>query len=639
MCPTVTFTLTRWARPLCPIRLRKIGGSLPPASAWMSGSVQAWRKHRNRCSSRFGAFRSRGNLLTFAAVKRFFLFFSIWSSLIALQARATTPVVLSPPQSITVNNASAAQFTVVASNVVSYQWQFDNSNLSGETNATLSLDDVSSNQAGSYTVVVTSSDNTSVTSTPPAVLTIVAGTIIQWTISTYPNGGSSNFLVQLFDHDKPATVENFIHYITAGAYSNMFFDRDVANFVLQGGDYAASDRSTNLLPNRISPGTNFPSQVDNEFNVGPVIHNRFGTLAMALASGETNSASAAFFFNLVDNSASLDSQDFTVFGRILYGTNSGSNVLEYFNALSAPSNGIYSSFSVVPNLPVNYDGTNSPTDANFFFCDFAFLSPPPVDTNPPTVSLAFPLPGAVFTNGGDLTVRGTAADNIGLAEVYCVLTSLAGLSEGAVQTKAAIGTTNWWLDLGTNEPGVYQLTAYAQDGVGNLSAPATVYFTNLAVLTMITNANGVFSTNLQYLVPGNSYSLTAEPPAGEQFVNWQNQGVVSLNPEVTFTAETNFTLTVTFVSTNLPPGLAITRPAAGTVVQTINAGLTISGTIPLSTTVTQLTVQLFAQSNAVTAPLLANLNGSNWSLAVTNLKGGLYTIVVVAEDSWARKDW
>jgi hypothetical protein len=133
--------------------------------------------------------------------------------LVALSAGAQAPAILSEPQSVTVNNASAAAFTVVATNAATYQWFFQGTeSLAGATNATLSLDDVSSDQAGSYAVVVTSSNSLSVTSAP-AVLTIVPGTIIQWTISTFPNGGSSNFLVQLFDHDKPATVENFIHLI------------------------------------------------------------------------------------------------------------------------------------------------------------------------------------------------------------------------------------------------------------------------------------------------------------------------------------------------------------------------------------------------------------------------------------------
>ena len=262
--------------------------------------------------------------------------------LLAFRAGAVTPSILSEPRSVTVNNASAAAFTVVASNAVAYQWLFQGTNrLPGATNATLSLDNVSSTQAGSYSVVVISSDNNAVTSTPPAVLTIVPGTIIQLTISKYADGSSSNFLVQLFDHDKPATVENFIHYITSGTFSNMFFDRDVTNFVLQGGDYATVDRATNYLNGGpVSAGTNlFPSQVDSEFNTGPLIHNTFGTLAMALVSGSPDSATSAFFFNLADNSTNLDNQNggFTVFGRIL----SGTNILQYFNTLSAPSNGIF----------------------------------------------------------------------------------------------------------------------------------------------------------------------------------------------------------------------------------------------------------------------------------------------------------
>ena len=551
-------------------------------------------------------------------------------SVLVLNATAQTPLIISQPQSVTVNNASAAAFTVVATNAATYQWLFQGTNnLTGETNATLYLDDLSTNQAGSYSVVVTSSNNIS-TNSAPAVLTIVPGTIVQWTISTYPDGSSSNLLVQLFDHDKPATVENFIHYITSGVYSNTFFDRDATNFVLQGGDYTTSDRTNALNVQRLSVGTNvFPAQLDNEYSVGPLIHNHFGTLAMAQLSGETNSATSAFYFNLADNSASLDPQYFTVFGRILTGT----NVLQYFNTLSPPDNGIYPYFSAVTNLPVDYDGTNSPNDNNFFYCDFSFQSPPPVDTNRPTVSITYPTPNAVFTNGTDLHLAGTASDNVGLAEVYCVLTPLTGADEGENQTNAAIGASLWSIDLGANPPGIYRARVFSQDGAGNLSPPSVVFVTNLATLTVITNVNGQLSTNQQYIVPGQPYSVTAPELAGEQFLDWLNQGETSIDPAQSVTAEDNLTLTVIYVATNMPPGLAITSPVAGSVVIATNAALTISGTIPTSVSVTQLTVQLFFQSNAVTAALPAVINGGNWSLAESNLASGPYTVLVEAEDS------
>jgi cyclophilin family peptidyl-prolyl cis-trans isomerase len=569
---------------------------------------------------------------------RMFLILGAGCLLVVPRAGAATPTILSAPQSVTVNNASAAAFTVVATNAVSYQWQFQGTNnLPGATNATLSLDDVSSNQAGSYTVVVTSSDDNSVTSTPPAVLTVVPGTIVQLTISTYADGSSSNFLVQLFDHDKPATVGNFIHYITSGAYSNTFFDRDVAGFVLQAGDYVTVDRTTNYLNGGpVSPGTNiFPSQVDSEFNVGPLIHNTFGTLAMALVSGKPDSATSAFFLNLADNSTNLDNQNggFTVFGRIL----SGTNILQYFNTLSAPSNGIFDLDSSIPTLPVNYSGTNEPNNANLFYCDFTFQTPPPVDTNPPTVSITFPAPNAAFTNGSPLTVQGTAQDDVGLAEVFCVLTSLTGAYGGESQTNAALGTTDWSLDLvsqlGTIEPGVYQLTAFAQDGAGNLSAPATEYFTNLARLTIITNDNGQLTTNApQYLVPGRQYSVVAAPGPGQQFYTWTSNGVVLLNPVQTFTANGNLTLKVTYFSTNSSAGLTITSPVSGTQALSIQSVLTVSGTVA-STNVTQLTCQFFMNSKSIAAARPANIVGTNWSLTVTNYANGSYTVVALATDA------
>src|ERR1700677_1707206 len=189
-----------------------------------------------------------GNRQTWVKMKHKILEVCVCCLAFVLAANAQTPVITSQPQSITINNASTANFSVTATNAAGYQWQFDGTSIAGATNSALLLDDVNSNQAGSYTVVVTSSGGVSVTNGTPAVLALVPGTIVQLTISRYANGNSSNIVVQLFDHDKPATVANFIHYITSGAYSNMFFDRCPGNpAVLQGGTYDAVDR-TNTPP-------------------------------------------------------------------------------------------------------------------------------------------------------------------------------------------------------------------------------------------------------------------------------------------------------------------------------------------------------------------------------------------------------
>src|SRR5204863_2977164 len=84
--------------------------------------------------------------------------------------------------------------------------------------------------------------------------------------------------VELYDQDKPVTVENFIRYVQSGAWNNMFIHRCDPNFVIQGGGYSVANRSaTNQF---ISAVTKF-GPITNEFGVGRRFSNVYGTLAMA----------------------------------------------------------------------------------------------------------------------------------------------------------------------------------------------------------------------------------------------------------------------------------------------------------------------------------------------------------------------
>ena len=66
------------------------------------------------------------------------------------------PVILSGPQSQTVPQGSAVNFTVVASGsgTLSYQWQHQGSNIAGATSSALDLAHVQLADAGTYTVLV-----------------------------------------------------------------------------------------------------------------------------------------------------------------------------------------------------------------------------------------------------------------------------------------------------------------------------------------------------------------------------------------------------------------------------------------------------------------------------------------------------
>src|SRR5262245_34732318 len=122
--------------------------------------------------------------------------------------------------------------------------------------------------------------------------------------------------VELFDHDKPETVRNFLLYVGSGAYSNGFLHRCIPGFVVQGGGFSVNDPGGT---NRFSSYQEVRSfgRLTNEYFVGPVLRNEFGTLAMAKQGGDPNSASSQWFFNLADN-PSLDTQNggFTVFGHV-----------------------------------------------------------------------------------------------------------------------------------------------------------------------------------------------------------------------------------------------------------------------------------------------------------------------------------
>ena len=127
--------------------------------------------------------------------------------------------------------------------------------------------------------------------------------------------------VELYDQDKPVTVQNFIRYVQSGRYQNEFAHRLVPSFVIQGGGFTVTNRgATNAYVVDVPA---YPP-ITNEFAVGRRFSNVYGTIAMAKLGGDTNSATSQWYFNLANNSF-LDANDpnnlFVVFGHVVGGTN------------------------------------------------------------------------------------------------------------------------------------------------------------------------------------------------------------------------------------------------------------------------------------------------------------------------------
>src|SRR6478752_464134 len=145
----------------------------------------------------------------------------------------------------------------------------------------------------------------------------LAGTTVRFTSNV------GTFDVALTDTATPVTVANFLSYVNSGAYNNTFIHRSVPGFVIQGGGYQSAAGF---------PAIPAGAPIVNEFALaqyavggGPV--NVRGTIAMATVGGNPNSATTQFFFNLVDNSSNLDTQNggYTVFGTVL---GSGMSVID-----------------------------------------------------------------------------------------------------------------------------------------------------------------------------------------------------------------------------------------------------------------------------------------------------------------------
>lgn len=141
----------------------------------------------------------------------------------------------------------------------------------------------------------------------------------------------------------PQNVANFLRYVNRGAYDGSFIHRVIPGKVVQGGGYGL-DGNGKIVAIPTDP------PVANEF----ALHNTRGTLAAATISGQPNSATSQWFFNVVDNSATLDSQNggFTVFGQIDLADAASLSVMDAIAALTVIDAG--SPFDQIP--VVNYGG-------------------------------------------------------------------------------------------------------------------------------------------------------------------------------------------------------------------------------------------------------------------------------------------
>ncbi|MDH0863007.1 peptidylprolyl isomerase [Mitsuaria sp. GD03876] len=132
---------------------------------------------------------------------------------------------------------------------------------------------------------------------------------------------SDGEIVIQLDARAPITVANFLKYVNAKYYDNTIFHRVVPGFVAQGGGYSSGF---------VEKTTGLGGTIKLESNVG--VSNVKYTIAMARTT-VFDSATSQFYFNSVDNSATLDFKNtndpgYAAFGRVI----SGQTTIDKINA-------------------------------------------------------------------------------------------------------------------------------------------------------------------------------------------------------------------------------------------------------------------------------------------------------------------
>lgn len=218
-----------------------------------------------------------------------------------------------PPVAAFTDSATSAAYTeeTIAFNgadsydpdgrIISYYWDFgDGISATGATASHTYVD------AGSYTVVLTVTDDDGATDTVEVIKNVyVAGAEAGRVLLKTSMG---DITIKLYD-DMPITTGNFKNLVQQGIYNGTIFHRIIDGFVVQGGDPTGTGYGDPRIPT-----------IPDEFT-DHNLNNR-GTIAMA--NSGPNTGSSQFFINLVNNDDLNDAHP--VFGEVIEGMDVVDNI-------------------------------------------------------------------------------------------------------------------------------------------------------------------------------------------------------------------------------------------------------------------------------------------------------------------------
>jgi cyclophilin family peptidyl-prolyl cis-trans isomerase len=441
--------------------------------------------------------------------------------------------------------------------------------------------------------------------------------------------------LELFDTVAPQTVANFLSYIQSGKYTNDVFHRlDTSPPVLQGGGFTFNTTTNNV--DTLTPGPNVP----NEFSQAN--SNVAGTIAMAKQGGNQNSANSQFFFNLGDNSVTLNAANnggFTVFGKVRSGQDQ--RVLNTLAAFGVKDETAFNAaFNVFPLQ--NYSGTNFPHDATLN--NFAAITSASVlqQSDQLTYSIVSnSSPGIVTATivQGQLQLHPTGT---GTASIVVKATNLGGQTANVTfaVTVGPIGLANPGNQTDLEGDSVSLATTATHTGSAALTFSATGLPDGLSIDPTSGMISGTISSGAHTSSPFTTTVTASDGTnSASQTFNWTVFSGVTVTSVPNQTNKEGDTVSVpvsakavnngalTFTANNLPNGLNI-DPTTGLITGTIAAGAAASS--PFITTITA-TQGALSGTTLITWTVNPVVTMNSIS-AQTNLEGDKPSLQVAATD-------
>ncbi len=495
------------------------------------------------------------------------------------------------------------------------------------------------NTAPNYTVGLPTagplSDNPPVVSSPISNFTIAAGGSGQMIdlAANFSDPDMTNsqvvfdtsdgpMVVNLNDTAAPQTVANFLDYVETSRYDSTIFHRlDTSPPVLQGGGFGLQTNSSGDVTAFPSVANANDPQLANEFSSSnPDV---LGTLAMAKPSGDPNSATSQFFFNLADNSTTLGSSNnggFAVFGSVASDPTSqavfqalqSSNVTNE-SSFNSAFGGTSPSGEPTPTLPISSAAnlTNFPT--NTTPSDYLTINGVQVtkqdesltysvvgNTDPSLVNVSFVAghPEVLSVNpvgsSGTATITVQATDDFGLT----VQTSF----QVTVDPLAITSVTN-----PINESNLTSTTASGTAAAGaSISVTATDGTNTTDPVTATAGSNGAWTATVN--------------------VNTLNDGTITYTATTTAADGTQISATKTSTKDTAAPTVAINSPTTPVTLNNENAA-PVSGTGTVGAAISVTATDGTTTTKAVTTTVAPD---GTWSvnLNVSGLKDSTNAITI-----------